>query len=91
MKIARELRWFLGFFVLPMIVWISIDLASSRSPLPLFKRLMTLEDTCSYGICFVVPAIIYLLALGIRIAAEARRMKRSDMNPARTCLKIAVL
>jgi len=75
MKIARELRWFLGFFVLPMVVWISIDLAFSKSPLPFFKRLMTLEDTCSYGACFIVPAIVYLLSLGIRIAVDARRMK----------------
>ena len=75
MKIVRELRWFLGFFVLPMVVWISIDLAFSSSPLPFFKRLMTLEDTCSYGACFIVPAIVYLLALGIRVVADARRMK----------------
>lgn len=73
MKIVRELRWFLGFFVLPMAVLIGIDLAFSSSPLPFFKRLMTLEDTCSYGACFIVPAIIYLLALGIRIAIGARR------------------
>ena len=77
MKIARELRWLLGFFVLPMVVWISIDLAFSSSPLPFFKRLMTLEDTCSYGACFIVPAIVYVLSLGIRIAVDARRMKAS--------------
>jgi hypothetical protein len=75
MKIAKELRWFLGFFVLPMVVWISIDLAFRSSPLPFFKRLMTLEDTCSYGACFIVPAIIYLLALGIRVVVDARRVK----------------
>jgi len=75
MKIGRELRWFLGFFVLPMLVWISIDLAFSNSPLPLFKRLMTLEDTCSYGACFIFPAVVYVLALGIRLVAGARRMK----------------
>jgi hypothetical protein len=75
MKIARELRWFLGFFVLPMVVWISIDLAFSSSSLPFFKRLMTLEDTCSYGACFIVPAIVYVLAFGIRVAIDARRMK----------------
>jgi hypothetical protein len=77
MKIARELRWFLGFFVLPMVVWISIDLALSSSPLPFFKRVMTLEDTCSYGACFILPAIVYVLALGIRIAVrEARSVGR---------------
>jgi hypothetical protein len=75
MKIARELRWFLLFFVLPMTVLIGIDLAFSSSPLPLFKRLLTLEDTCSYGICFIVPAIIYVVALGIRVALDARRIK----------------
>jgi hypothetical protein len=74
MKIARELRWFLGFFV-PMVVWISIDLAFSNSPLPLFKRLMTLEDTCSYGACFIIPAILYVFALAIRVAVDARRVK----------------
>ena len=73
MNIAREVRWFLGFFVLPMVLVIGIDLAFRPSPLPLFKRLMTLEDTCSYGSCFILPAIIYLAALGIRIVAGARR------------------
>jgi hypothetical protein len=75
MKIARELRWFLGFFVLPMVVWISIDLAFRSSTLPFFKRLMTLEDTCSYGACFIVPAIVYVFALAIRVVVDARRMK----------------
>jgi hypothetical protein len=73
MRIAKELRWFLWFFGLPMVVLISIDLASSKSPLPLFKRLMTLEDTCSYGACFIIPAILYVIALGIRVAVDARR------------------
>jgi hypothetical protein len=75
MKIARELRWVLGFFMLPMVVWISIDLAFSSSPLPFFKRLMTLEDTCSYGACFIIPAIVYVLALAIRVVVDARRKK----------------
>lgn len=75
MKIAREIRWFLGFFLLPMVLLIGIELAFRSSPLPLFKRLMTLEDCCSYGSCFLVPAIIYVIALGVRIAADARRTK----------------
>lgn len=77
MKIAREVRWFLGFFVLPMVLLIGSDLAIRSSPLPLFKRLLTLEDTCSYGSCFLVPAIVYLVALGIRIAVDARRTKET--------------
>lgn len=75
MNIAREVRWFLGFFILPMAVLIGIELVSRPSPLPFFKRLMTLEDTCSYGSCFLVPAIIYAVALAIRIAMDARRTK----------------
>jgi len=73
MKIRRELRWFLGFFVLPMVVLISIDLAFSSSPLPLWRRVTSLEDTCSYGICFIVPAILYLGTLVIRISLKAFR------------------
>ena len=73
MKIARELRWFLGFFILPMAMLIGIDLVFSHSPLPLFKRLITLEDTCSYGVCFIVPAILYLGTLLIRVARGARQ------------------
>ena len=73
MKIRRELRWFLGFFVLPMVVLISIDLAFSSSPLPLWRRVTSLEDTCSYGICFIVPTILYLGTLVIRISMKAFR------------------
>jgi hypothetical protein len=74
-SMRKELRWFFGFFVLPMVVLIGIDLAFSHSPLPLWRRITSLEDTCSYGICFIAPAIIYVLALGVRVVANARRMK----------------
>jgi len=73
MKISRELRWFVGLFVLPMVILISIDLAFSHSPLPLWRRVTSLEDTCSYGICFIVPAILYLASLVIRIVRGAWR------------------
>ena len=73
MNIRRELRWFLGFFMLPMVILISIDLAFSHSPLPLWRRVTSLEDTCSYGICFIVPAILYLGTLVIRISLKAFR------------------
>jgi hypothetical protein len=72
----KELRWFFGFFVLPMVVLISIDLAFSHSTLPLWRRLTTLEDTCSYGICFILPAILYLVALVIRISVSAFRRRK---------------
>jgi len=73
MNIGKELRWFCGFFLLPMVVLISIDLAFSHSPLPLWRRVTSLEDTCSYGICFIVPAILYLGTLVIRISMKAFR------------------
>jgi hypothetical protein len=72
----KELRWFFGFFVLPMVVLISIDLAFSHSTLPLWRRLTSLEDTCSYGICFILPAILYLAALVIRISVGAFRRRK---------------
>jgi hypothetical protein len=77
MKIKRELRWFFGFFVLPMAILISIDLAFSSSPLPWWRRVTSLEDTCSYGICFIVPAILYLGALAIRISVGALRRRKA--------------
>jgi hypothetical protein len=77
MKLRRELRWFAGFFVLPMLVLISMDLAIRKSPLPLWTRLTSLEDTCSYGICFIVPAILYLVGLAIRISVDAMRRRRA--------------
>jgi hypothetical protein len=77
MKTKKELRWFFGFFVLPMVVLIGIDLAFSSSPLPLWRRVTSLEDTCSYGICFLAPAILYLAALLIRISMRARRPERN--------------
>lgn len=77
MRIGRELRWLLGLFVLPMIVLISIDLAFSKSPLSLWTRLTSLEDTCSYGICFIAPAILYLASLAVRMAIGAFRRREA--------------
>ncbi|MEA2336806.1 MAG: hypothetical protein QOE82_813 [Thermoanaerobaculia bacterium] len=73
MKIRRELRWFAGLFVLPMVILIGIDLAFSHSPLPLWRRVTSLEDTCSYGICFIAPAILYVASLLIRLSIGAFR------------------
>ncbi|HEV7428479.1 MAG TPA: hypothetical protein VGQ46_19140 [Thermoanaerobaculia bacterium] len=73
----KELRWFFLFFVLPMVVLIGIDLAFSSSPLPLWRRVTSLEDTCSYGICFIAPAILYLASLVIRISINATRRREA--------------
>jgi hypothetical protein len=60
-----------------MVVLISIDLAFSHSPLPLWRRVTSLEDTCSYGTCFIAPAILYLAALMIRISMEGLRRRQA--------------
>jgi len=73
----NELRWFFGLFVLPMVILISIDLAFSHSPLPLWRRVTSLEDTCSYGVCFIAPAILYLGSLAIRISVTTLRRRRA--------------
>ena len=75
MRITRELRFLAAFFVLPMIVLIGIDLAFSNSPLPLWRRVTSLEDTCSYGICFIVPAILYAGSLLIRISRRGAKAR----------------
>jgi len=77
MNIGKELRWFIGFFVLPMVILISIDLAFSHSPLPLWRRVTSLEDTCSYGICFIAPAILYFASLVIRISIGTFRRRQA--------------
>jgi len=78
MKTKKELRWFLGVFVLPMVVLIGSDLAFSNSPLPLWRRVTSLEDTCSYGICFIAPAILYLASLLSRILMAALRRRAAN-------------
>jgi len=75
-RVRTELRWLVGWFVVPMLVLIGFDLALSKSPLPFWKRLVTLEDTCSYGICFILPAVLYILVLIIRMVVTALRRRR---------------
>jgi hypothetical protein len=46
-RVLRELKWFVGWYVVPVLVLIGLDLVLHPSPLPLWKRLLTLEDTCA--------------------------------------------
>ena len=40
-------------------------LATTPSPLPIWRRLVTLEDACPYGVCFIIPLIMALITRGI--------------------------
>ena len=71
-RLLRELGWFAAGFVLPFAVLIAIDVLTRPSPLPLGRRLLTLEDTCAYGICFVIPAVVYLAVLLMRRVVGAK-------------------
>ena len=75
-RVQRELKWLMGWFFLPLVLLIGSDLVFSNSPLPFWKRLVTLEDTCSYGICFILPAVLYILVLIIRMVVTALRRRR---------------
>ena len=65
-QVKRELKWFAGAFIVPMLLLIGTELMISRSKLPLWRRVVTLEDTCAYGSCFILPAILWISALGLR-------------------------
>ena len=58
-RLVRELRWFGLGFGIPFLLMIGYDLATRPSPLSYWRRLTTLEDTCSYGACFILSAIAY--------------------------------
>ena len=57
--LRRELKWFGLYFGLPFVALVGFDLLSRPSPIPLWRRLLSLEDTCTYGICFVLPGLFY--------------------------------
>jgi len=62
----RNLKWFFWGFIVPMLLLIGADIVSSKSQLPLWRRILTLEDTCAYGSCFILPAIFFAVVLFIR-------------------------
>jgi hypothetical protein len=64
--IKRESGWFLVGFVLPVVLLIGSELAFSKSPLPFWRRILTLEDTCAYWSCFIIPAFIFVCVLFVR-------------------------
>jgi hypothetical protein len=75
-RVLFELVVILIGFGAPLVALIAFDLATRESPLSLALRMRTLEDTCSYGICFILPLFIYLplrVALHRRILARIRR------------------
>jgi hypothetical protein len=45
---------------------LALDLLTTSSPLPFWRRLLTLEDTCAYGLCVLIPAVVYLVVLLLR-------------------------
>jgi len=60
-----ELRFFGLAFGIPFVVTVSAFLATTPSPLPIWRRLVTLEDACPYGVCFIIPLIMALITRGI--------------------------
>ena len=58
-RLRRESSLFAVAFGIPFFGILAAELLTSRSPLPLRDRLLTLEDTCVYGACVVVPLLVY--------------------------------
>jgi hypothetical protein len=75
-RVWSELKWFVASFVIPIVALIGLDVAFSTSPLPVWRRLLTLEDTCSYGYCFILPAFLAVVTLCARVSVKAFRHRR---------------
>jgi len=60
----REAIWFLVLFAIPALGLVVFGLVQP-SPIPITQRVCTLEDSCAYGYCFVVPGFIYVAFRGI--------------------------
>jgi hypothetical protein len=65
----RELLYFLMLFGVPCVALISLGMATSSLPFP--ERLCTLEDTCAYGSCFILPGLLWGGSRGIVAIAAA--------------------
>jgi len=65
-RIKREAKWLFVAFIAPMVLLIGDGLVFTKSRLPLWRRVLTLEDTCAYGSCLIIPALIFIYVLFIR-------------------------
>lgn len=61
--VKRESKWLMVAFIIQMALLIGAELLFTRSPLPLWRRVLTLEDTCAYDSCFIIPALIFIYVL----------------------------
>lgn len=70
-------------FGLPFIALVGLSALTARSPLPLWRRLATLEDTCPYFSCIVVPLVIYAVARAWRGARTSGSTSSHDSRSSR--------
>lgn len=61
-RVRRELAFFGLAFGLPFVALVLLSVLTVPSPLPLWRRLVTLEDTCPYFVCIVIPLLVYAVA-----------------------------
>jgi len=62
----REFKWLIVAFVIPMVLLIGAGLVFTKSSLPLWRRVLTLEDNCAYDSCLIIPALILICVLLVR-------------------------
>ncbi len=72
-RVIEELAFFALAYGIPFVALVLLSTMTSRSPLPLWRRLLTLEDTCPYFFCFIVPVFTYGLARGWRAIRSGPR------------------
>ena len=56
----RELKILVLAFGVPFVALLVFDLVNTPSPLSWWKRILTFEDVCTHGMCFILPVIIYV-------------------------------
>ena len=49
-------------FGVPFLCLHALDLLPHRGGAPFWQRLLLIEDACSYGVCIIVPAMIYAVS-----------------------------
>lgn len=77
-RLAREAKWFGGGFLLPFLAVLAADLLTSRSPMPAWKRVLYLEDICTYAMCLVLPSMVYLAASLVRFGRAISTTRKSE-------------
>lgn len=78
---TKEAQWVALGFVMPLVLLNVIEVILISSPVAAWRRLLWLEDSCPYGYCFLVAAVIYgVVRYVIWVKAGFRRWRRRETD-----------